>query len=148
MAAKDLTKLDLNVPVELKKAAERNVSGGGGIGGSEVFGVMFQGEFTPLSPSEYDTLRSVAEQSLATGQSSTPGIMKSGNFITEQDPEYSTISSVVRLDFLSAASHWNNFGDQVESSSVIYEDIFQLDFNKFLKTKGGFRPLLQRVTPL
>jgi hypothetical protein len=36
----------------------------------------------------------------------------------------------------------------VVTGTVVTEQIFQLDFNEFLRAKGSFRALYQKVTPL
>ena len=144
VAAKDLTKLDLSYAVELKKATESFI--GSRFAPGESAGISYEGQFVAFTPENYTALESLAAQIQADSGSGRLQVRKElpdGSFVYEDNP-----SASVERDYRTASTHWNAYSTQLETQTVIYEDIFQLDFNKFLKTKGGFRPLLQRVTAL
>ena len=43
---------------------------------------------------------------------------------------------------------WNAYEDQVETDTVVTENIFQLDFNKFLRVSGTFQDVVQGIKPI
>ena len=137
VAAKDLTKLDLSYAVELKKAIDTNAS-------SADIGVLYEGRFLKLEDTNYSALEQLANQIAIDGTTAQVVIeLSPGNYSPTPPPGYREGRAL-----LQATTSWSTYESQVKTSTVVYEDIFQLDFNKFLKTKGGFRPLLQRITSL
>ena len=142
VAAKDLTKIDLNYAVELKEATESYL--GVLFNNGEKIVVDYKGSLTEVNPANYASLETLAKHIKNEGGSSQMKVLLGDGELLDSPPS----GAPYELDFLASKSKWKTYVDQVKNNSVVYVDVFQLDFNKFLKTKGGFRPLLQRVTSL
>ena len=147
VAARDLTKIDFTYAKELKEASTSNggSSGSNGTGATEVFGILKNDNtFTSLVPNNFESLELLAEDIVAGKSSANFAVKLDNGDILTTPPAGSSYEQA----FYQSNAHWSNLIKEVKNHSVVYEQIFQLDFNKFLKTKGGFRPLLQRVNPL
>lgn len=155
VAARDLTKVDLSVSVTLDSIIHRNGGGAGsgvgttgGTGTDNSIGVSYKGVFVEFRPENAQALEDLALQISKDKAAGEVGIMLGGVPLKPGDPGFSDISSPVLNSYSVNAPLWKHYQDEVNNQSITYKNVFQLDFNKFLKTKGGLRPLLQRVAPL
>ena len=143
--AQDLTRIDIKYAKELKRATQSNA----GIRGSEVVGVLYDGEFVPLSPQYYGALEALALQAIGDGENDALVKIRkeepadSGNYIYSETPSGALLDA-----FYTGLDAWSNYGQQVETNTVEYEEIFQLDFNKFLRDDASRRLLFQNSTLL
>lgn len=140
VAAKDLTEVDLNYAVLLKKAIVSsqmiNHSSGNKVGAA------FGSEFVELTDANYTQLVALAESARqAGGLAKVEARDQDGNTLASPPPEALFVYDDI-------VSNWDSYQQEVVTSTVEYEELFQLDFNKFLKAKGGFRPLHQKASPL
>ena len=145
--SKDLTKVELDYDVVLKTGLESNRSADtGGTSGS--LGVLYKrnaddpGAFIEWLPQNYDALKALAERMKAEGGTCEMIARDAGGQRLETPPRE------LQQDFSSARTSWNTYTGQVQSETVATENIFQLDFNEFLRAKGSLRPLYQKVSSL
>ena len=73
--------------------------------------------------------------------------------VRKTNPDGSTTDSnrpsiTLQSDFRKAGTSWNNYKNAVETGTVVTQDIFQLDFNKFLRVSGTFQDVVQDITPV
>ena len=144
VSAKNLTQIDLNVSIELKKAANSNLTGG--FQSTDFIGVLYtdkndQQQFVILDPKNYSALEALALQANNSGGTATTKvILRQTTGDIDIDPNnIGAIPSTLRSSAGSAYSGWNNYLNEVKTDTVKYEKVFQLDFNKFLKSPGTFR---------
>ena len=143
---KDLTKVEVEYDVLLKKSLE---SYGGGSGGTDTFGVLYKkdandpGTFIEYKLENYDALKALAQRAKLEGGTFEYARHLNGGFVVDP-PE----KEPLRGDFMDARNIWNTYVGQVEANKVETDEIFQLDFNEFLKAKGSLRPLYQKTSAL
>ena len=142
---KDLTKIEVEFDTILKKSLESLY----GQNSSDKVGVLYKkdasdpGTFIEYKLENYDALKALAQRIQQEGGSCEYGRQTSDGFVTttpEREP--------FRGDFLEARNSWNSYLGQVKTNAVETEEIFQLDFNEFLKAKGSLRPLYQKTSAL
>lgn len=139
VSANDITKLDLTYAVKLKEATNANR----GLVANEVAVIFYEGSFIELTPTNYDALEALGQLIADNNDSGELKVRvehSDGTFTIEDRP-----SATFFQDFRAALDAWTAYEGQVKTNSVEYEEIFQLDFNKFLQAKGGFRHLYQRA---
>ena len=150
--AKNLKKIDLNIAVELKTAVESNLGGGGSgtTGSGNPIGILYDGDFVELSRERYADLEDLAMQiSLDGGSAAGEVIVRTaGGDIVVDLSNPGALPEVIRTAAGNALTSWQAYEGQVKTDSIVYEDIFQLDFNEFLQGQGGFRQLYFNSTPL
>lgn len=140
--SKDLTKMELDYDVVLKQGLESFY----GQSNSASLGVLYKrdasdpGTFIEWKPQNYDALRALAQRLKAEGGTCEMIVRDSQGRNLETPP------GTLQQDFMSAKTSWNTYTGQVQSDTVATENIFQLDFNEFLRAKGSLRPLYQKVS--
>ena len=145
--AKDLTQIDITYAVELKKAVSPNVSGDSNLGNNEQIGIKYKDDFVAFTPDNYDRLELLALTIIR--ENDGPGKI----IVRKTHPDGSTSdstqpSSTMQNNFILAYNAWNAYEDQVETDTVVTENIFQLDFNKFLRVSGTFQVVVQGIKPI
>ena len=134
--AKDLSAMDITYDVELKNFTQGQWSGNTRIG------VLYKGQFVPNDDENYTRLQLLAQEIAKDGgKGQVVFEVSTGNYST-------TPPLTLQNDFTLADGSWTAYEGQVKSSTIVTEEIFQLDFNKFLKVKGSFRPLYQKLSTL
>lgn len=145
---RDLTSVEVNFDKILKESLE-SLRGGRVGNESGTIGVLYKrdtqdpGTFIEYKTENYDALKALAQRIKTEGGTFEYGRQTSDGFVTtapEREP--------LRGDFLDARNSWNTYVGQVETNTVETEEIFQLDFNEFLKAKGSLRPLYQKTSAL
>ena len=143
--AKDLTQMDITYAVELKKVVSSNRSQSSG--SNEEIGIKYKEDFVAFTPDNYDRLELLALTIVR--ENDGPGEI----IVRKTNPDGSTTdsnrpSSTMQNDFILAYNAWDAYEDQVEAGTVVTEDIFQLDFNKFLRVSGTFQDVVQDIKPI
>lgn len=150
--SKDLTKMELDYDTVLRRGLENDWGGGGGGGSNGVsssaakVGVLYQrnthepGIFIEWKLENYDALKALAEQIKSEGGTSVVKIRDARELYLDAPPRE------IQRVFSAAQTSWRNYIGQVQSDTVATENIFQLDFNEFLRAKGRLRPLYQKVS--
>ena len=146
VSVRNLTEIDFSYAVELKRAVSSNV---GGHASTDMIGVLYtnpgSGEenFVILDPEFYQDLEALAQAVRDSGGSGSTQVV-----VRRADGSYSeTPSQVLASAFLSGRRSWNIYQNEVLTDTVRYTEVFQLDFNKFLRSFTGFRPLFSKSRP-
>ena len=143
---KDLTKIEVEYDVLLKKSLESLY----GQNSADKVGVLYKkdandpGTFIEYKLSNYDALKALAQRVKAEGGTSEVKVRDAQGRYLDSLPAGHPLERV----FGAGSQDWKDYTGQVQSNSVVTEEIFQLDFNEFLKAKGSLRPLYQKTSAL
>ena len=113
-----------------------------------IFGVLYKkdandpGTFIEYKPENYDALRALARHLQQEGGTSQLKVRVAPGLYSDIPPP------ALEQKFSGADASWNSYLGQVKTDTVETEEIFQLDFNEFLKAKGSLRPLYQKTSAL
>ena len=144
---KDLTKIEVEFDTILKKSLESTWSEFAGTD-SGTLGVLYKkdasdpGTFIEYKPENYDALKALAQRIQQEGGSSELKIRDAQGRYSDVPPP------ALEQEFSGARTSWNSYLGQIKTNTVETEEIFQLDFNEFLKAKGSLRPLYQKTSAL